>query len=57
MLEQTHLRPSWILAPHTRFYVREMRILAYSQLLESYKSLTLDSLAAAFGVTVNFIDT
>lgn len=55
-LEQTHLLPSRILSPHTRYYAREMRILAYSQLLESYRSLTLDSLAAAFGVTVDYID-
>jgi len=34
-----------------------MRILAYAQLLESYRSLTLDSLARAFGVTVEFVDT
>jgi hypothetical protein len=31
-------------------------VLAYSQLLESYRSLTLDSLAAAFGVSVDFVD-
>ncbi|KAH9382273.1 hypothetical protein HPB48_013544 [Haemaphysalis longicornis] len=43
-------------APHARFYVREMRILAYSQLLESYRSLTLQYMADAFGVTVAFID-
>ncbi|KAF9473033.1 PCI-domain-containing protein [Pholiota conissans] len=55
-LEQTHLIPSRILSPHARFYVREMRILAYAQLLESYRSLTLDSLAAAFGVSSEFID-
>ncbi|KAB5591397.1 26S proteasome non-ATPase regulatory subunit [Ceratobasidium theobromae] len=55
-LEQTHLLPSRLLSPHGRFYVREMRILAYSQLLESYRSLTLDSLAGAFGVSVEFVD-
>jgi 26S proteasome regulatory subunit N7 len=33
-----------------------MRILAYGQLLESYRSLTLASLGAAFGVTVDYID-
>ncbi|KAF8967233.1 26S proteasome subunit RPN7-domain-containing protein [Flammula alnicola] len=55
-LEQTHLIPSRILSPHARFYVREMRILAYSQLLESYRSLTLQSLSAAFGVSVDFVD-
>ncbi|KDR68659.1 hypothetical protein GALMADRAFT_256432 [Galerina marginata CBS 339.88] len=55
-LEQTHLIPSRILSPHARFYVREMRILAYSQLLESYRSLTLESLSGAFGVSVDFVD-
>ncbi|KAF8163849.1 26S proteasome subunit RPN7-domain-containing protein [Crassisporium funariophilum] len=55
-LEQTHLIPSRILSPHARFYVREMRILAYSQLLESYRSLTLESLSGAFGVSVEFVD-
>ncbi|KAF6744456.1 proteasome 26S subunit [Ephemerocybe angulata] len=55
-LEQTFLIPSRILQPHARYYVREMRILAYAQLLESYRSLTLESLARAFGVTVEFID-
>lgn len=55
-LEQAHLIPSRILSPHARYFVREMRILAYAQLLESYRSLTLDSLAAAFGVSVGFID-
>lgn len=55
-LEQTHLLPSRILSPHARYYVREMRILAYAQLLESYRSLTLESLAQAFGVGVDFVD-
>ncbi|KAH7937955.1 hypothetical protein HPB49_018174 [Dermacentor silvarum] len=45
-----------IWAPHVRYYVREMRILAYSQLLESYRSLTLQYMADTFGVTVSFID-
>ena len=44
------------LAPHYRFYAREMRILAYSQQLESYSSLTLEKMAQAFGVTPAFID-
>lgn len=34
-----------------------MRILAYTQLLESYRSLTLESLSRAFGVSVEFVDT
>jgi len=45
-----------LLSPHYRYYSREMRILAYSQLLESYRSLTLEYMANAFGVTKGFID-
>ena len=33
-----------------------MRILAYAQLLESYRFLTLESLSQAFGVGVEFVD-
>uniref|UniRef100_A0A4W3HAR8 26S proteasome non-ATPase regulatory subunit 6 n=1 Tax=Callorhinchus milii TaxID=7868 RepID=A0A4W3HAR8_CALMI len=47
---------NWLFAAHYRYYVREMRILAYSQLLESYRSLTLTYMAEAFGVSVEFID-
>ena len=43
-------------APHYRYYMREMRIQAYAQLLESYSSLTIDYMANAFGVTPAFID-
>lgn len=55
-IEQAHLLPSRLLAPHARYYVREMRIIGYAQLLESYRSLTLDNMAQAFGVSSNFID-
>ncbi|KZW00236.1 PCI-domain-containing protein [Exidia glandulosa HHB12029] len=55
-LEQKFLLPSRLLRAHARYYVREMRILAYAQLLESYRSLTLESMARAFGVSVDFID-
>ncbi|KAJ2936261.1 hypothetical protein H1R20_g829, partial [Candolleomyces eurysporus] len=57
-----HSATSLVLVPRDRlpfacrYYVREMRILAYTQLLESYRSLTLDSLARAFGVSVEFIN-
>lgn len=55
-LEQEHLLTSRVLSPHARYYVREMRILAYAQILESYRSLTLNSLASSFGVSVDFVD-
>eukprot|EP00743_Colponemidia_sp_Colp-15_P001338 GILK01001465.1.p1 GENE.GILK01001465.1~~GILK01001465.1.p1 ORF type:complete len:420 (+),score=83.23 GILK01001465.1:82-1260(+) len=44
-------------SPHTRYFVREMRIVAYSQFLESYKSVKVASMAQAFGVTPDFLDT
>ncbi|KAI7901164.1 26S proteasome subunit RPN7-domain-containing protein [Cokeromyces recurvatus] len=55
-IEQTHLRTSRYLLPHMRYYIREMRILAYAQLLESYRSLTVTSMAQAFGVSEAYID-
>jgi hypothetical protein len=55
-VEQVYLIPSRLLSIHTRFYVREMRIKAYNQLLESYKSVSMESMAKAFGVTEEFID-
>lgn len=53
---EQYLKVDRILEPHYRYYAREMRIQAYSQLLESYQSLSLQYMADAFGVTVSFID-
>ena len=50
------LKKDRYLAPHTRVYVREMRRKAYAQLLESYRSLSIDYMAEQFGVTREFID-
>jgi len=44
------------LHPHFRYYMREVRTVVYSQFLESYKSVTIEAMAKAFGVTVEFID-
>lgn len=55
-LVEKMLKQDRLLAPHFRYYVREMRILAYTQLLESYRSLTLQYMADAFGVTTDFVD-
>lgn len=46
----------FVLQPHCRYYVREVRALVYSQFLEPYKSVRLDAMAAAFGVSTAFID-
>jgi len=45
-----------LLSRHKTYYIREMRIIAYAQLLESYRSLTLQYMANAFGVSEAFID-
>lgn len=50
------LLPSRYLAEHANYYIREMRRKAYAQLLESYKALSLKSMAEAFGVSVEFLD-
>ncbi|CAJ0827507.1 377_t:CDS:2 [Entrophospora sp. SA101] len=55
-VESIHLLTSRYLFSHQRFYVREMRIIAYAQLLESYRSLTMESMASSFGVSEEFID-
>ncbi|KAF1800049.1 26S proteasome subunit RPN7-domain-containing protein [Mucor lusitanicus] len=55
-IEQAHLRTSRYLLPHMRYYIREMRIQAYAQLLESYRSLTVTSMAQAFGMSEEYID-
>uniref|UniRef100_A0A061SAG0 26S proteasome regulatory subunit RPN7 n=1 Tax=Tetraselmis sp. GSL018 TaxID=582737 RepID=A0A061SAG0_9CHLO len=44
------------LNPHFNYYIREIRVLAYTQFLESYKSVTLQSMAESFGVSVGFLD-
>jgi 26S proteasome regulatory subunit N7 len=54
-IEKT-LKMDVYLAPHTGYFVREMRIRVYSQVLESYKSVSITSLANQFGVTEEWID-
>lgn len=44
------------LHPHFRYYMREVRTVVYSQFLESYKSVTIEAMAKAFGVKIEFID-
>lgn len=50
------LKNDYFFHPHYRYYIREMKILAYSQLLESYRSLTLEYMAESFGVCVDYVD-
>jgi 26S proteasome regulatory subunit N7 len=43
-------------APHAVYFCREMRIRAYSQLLESYRSVQMSLMARQFGVSEAFLD-
>mmetsp|Transcript_26867 Transcript_26867/g.61959 ORF Transcript_26867/g.61959 Transcript_26867/m.61959 type:complete len:387 (-) Transcript_26867:70-1230(-) len=45
------------LSRHVRLYARSMRLNAYRQFLASYRSVTLEAMAAEFGVSAPFIDT
>ena len=44
------------LKDHQAYYAKEMRLVAYRQYLESFKSVTIDNMARAFGVTQDFLD-
>ncbi|XP_047146534.1 26S proteasome non-ATPase regulatory subunit 6 isoform X2 [Hydra vulgaris] len=53
---ERYLQCDRLLFNHVTYYIREMRIIAYAQLLESYQSLTLQYMGDAFGVSSDFID-
>lgn len=44
------------IAVHKKYIIKEMRVMIYSLFLESYKTVTLDCMAAEFGVSANFLD-
>eukprot|EP00877_Chromochloris_zofingiensis_P004594 jgi/Chrzof1/14135/Cz08g26110.t1 len=50
------VRADMFLHAHVRYYMRELRLVAYSQFLESYKSVTMESMATAFDVGPAFLD-
>ncbi|CCE85667.1 Piso0_005287 [Millerozyma farinosa CBS 7064] len=50
------LLPNKYLHKHADYILREMRCKAYGQLLESYKSLSLSSMAKSFNVSEAFLD-
>lgn len=44
------------IAVHSSFIGRELRVVAYSQFLASYQSVTLGAMSAKFGVGLEFLD-
>ncbi|KTW26947.1 hypothetical protein T552_02436 [Pneumocystis carinii B80] len=55
-VEENYLRVDRYIFLHADYYIREMKRKSYAQLLESYKALSISSMASAFGVSVEFID-
>ncbi|KAK4219989.1 putative 26s proteasome regulatory subunit rpn7 protein [Rhypophila decipiens] len=56
LVEEQFLTQDRYLHEHKNWFVREMRLRAYQQLLQSYRIVGLDSMANDFGVTVDFLD-
>lgn len=52
----TQINADPYLALHVRHYMREVRVVVYTQFLESYKSVTVPSMAASFDVPTDFLD-
>ena len=55
-VEVNFLSQDRYLYEHKGWYVREMRLRGYQQLLQSYRVVSLPSMAADFGVTIDFLD-
>ncbi|KAF4125632.1 26S proteasome regulatory subunit N7 [Geosmithia morbida] len=55
-VEEQFLTQDRYLSEHKNWFIREMRLCAYQQLLQSYRVVGLDSMASDFGVTVDFLD-
>ncbi|KAI8931712.1 hypothetical protein NX059_011357 [Plenodomus lindquistii] len=55
-VEVNFLSQDRYLYEHRGWYVREMRLRGYQQLLQSYRVVGLESMAKDFGVTVDFLD-
>ncbi|KAK5109979.1 hypothetical protein LTR62_006346 [Meristemomyces frigidus] len=55
-VEENFLTQNRYLYEHRGWFVREMRLRAYQQLLQSYKVVSLDSMATSFDVSVEWLD-
>ena len=44
------------LGKHLRYITKTLRLIGYRQFMMAYKSVTLDSMAGSFGITVSFLE-
>ena len=55
-VEENFLTQDRYLFEHRAWFVREMRLKGYQQLLQSYRIVGLQTMAKDFGVTIDFLD-
>ena len=55
-VEENFLSQDRYLYEHRGWFVREMRLRGYQQLLQSYRIVGLESMAKAFGISIDFLD-
>lgn len=55
-VEESFLSQDRYLYEHRGWFVREMRLRAYQQLLQSYRVVGLSNMAASFGISIDFLD-
>lgn len=50
------MRQNVFLAPHVDYFFREVRVRAFNQFLDSYRSVTLQSMSASFNISAQILD-
>lgn len=50
------IRKDFYLSLHASYYLKKIRLRAYDQFLQSYQSVKLETMANAFGVSIEFLD-
>jgi len=53
---EEYMQQHWLLSRHVRYYVKEMKLKSYQQVLTSYQSIHLHHLAKLFGVSVYYFE-
>lgn len=51
-----HMRKLIYISPHVNYFFREVRVLVFTQFLDSYSSVTLRSMGMAFNIPVEVLD-
>eukprot|EP00835_Amoeboradix_gromovi_P005697 NODE_564_length_6635_cov_0.085985.p4 type:complete len:292 gc:universal NODE_564_length_6635_cov_0.085985:739-1614(+) len=55
-LVEDYMQQHWILSLHLKYYIKEMKLKAYLQVLTSYQSIHIHHLAKLFGVTQSYME-